>query len=58
MAKKGVLMNIETDTVAKPYSNDEARRYFREMVLGIEYRKLQLSNYACWLSRCHYSSQQ
>ncbi|KAG0174033.1 hypothetical protein DFQ28_008895 [Apophysomyces sp. BC1034] len=37
MAHKGVLMNIEVDHVAEPYSNDQARYYFREMILGIEY---------------------
>ncbi|KAF7730196.1 hypothetical protein EC973_002804 [Apophysomyces ossiformis] len=37
MAHKGVLMNIEMDHVAEPYSNDQARYYFREMILGIEY---------------------
>ncbi|KAL0082226.1 kinase-like domain-containing protein [Phycomyces blakesleeanus] len=37
MAQKGVLMKVDVDQVAKPYSNDEARRYFREMILGIEY---------------------
>ncbi|KAI9019619.1 kinase-like domain-containing protein [Phycomyces nitens] len=37
MAHKGVLMKVDVDQVAKPYSNSEARRYFREMVLGIEY---------------------
>ncbi|ORE09606.1 Pkinase-domain-containing protein [Rhizopus microsporus var. microsporus] len=37
MMHKGVLMNIETDQVATPYSVDVARRYFKEMMLGIEY---------------------
>lgn len=39
MMHKGVLMNIETDQVATPYSETEARRYFKEMMLGIEYCK-------------------
>ncbi|CAO3698968.1 unnamed protein product [Rhizopus microsporus] len=37
MMHKGVLMNIEADQVATPYSVDMARRYFKEMMLGIEY---------------------
>ncbi|KAG1453007.1 hypothetical protein G6F46_009325 [Rhizopus delemar] len=37
MMHKGVLMNIEADQVATPYSETEARRYFKEMMLGIEY---------------------
>ncbi|KAI9311248.1 kinase-like domain-containing protein [Dichotomocladium elegans] len=37
MAHKGVLMNVEADTVAKSYSNDDARHFFRQMILGIEY---------------------
>ncbi|KAI8388599.1 kinase-like domain-containing protein [Radiomyces spectabilis] len=37
MAHKGVLMSIELDHNATPYSNDDARRFFREMILGIEY---------------------
>lgn len=40
MMHKGVLMNIEADQVATPYSVDVARRYFKEMMLGIEYCKL------------------
>lgn len=39
MMHKGVLMEIEVDEVAKPYSEDMARRYFKEMMLGIEYCK-------------------
>ncbi|ORX62343.1 kinase-like protein, partial [Hesseltinella vesiculosa] len=37
MAHKGVLMDVSLDHVATPYSNDQARHYFREMILGIEY---------------------
>ncbi|KAI7869135.1 kinase-like domain-containing protein [Spinellus fusiger] len=37
MAHKGVLMKVQVDQVAPPYSEEEARRYFREMILGIEY---------------------
>lgn len=37
MMHKGVLMNIEIDEVAEPLSDADARRYFKEMMLGIEY---------------------
>lgn len=39
MMHKGVLMDIELDHVAEPLSDDLARRYFKEMMLGIEYCK-------------------
>jgi serine/threonine protein kinase len=39
MMHKGVLMDIQVDQVATPYSDDMARRYFKEMMLGIEYCK-------------------
>ncbi|KAI8389392.1 kinase-like domain-containing protein [Blakeslea trispora] len=37
MMHRGVLMSIEVDQVATPYAPDVARRYFKEMMLGIEY---------------------
>ncbi|RCI02639.1 hypothetical protein CU098_008623 [Rhizopus stolonifer] len=37
MMHQGVLMTIETDQIATPYSDEKARRYFKEMMLGIEY---------------------
>ncbi|OAD07968.1 hypothetical protein MUCCIDRAFT_154806 [Mucor lusitanicus CBS 277.49] len=37
MMHNGVLMDIELDQVAPPYTDDMARRYFKEMMLGIEY---------------------
>ena len=39
MMHKGVLMEIEVDQVATPLSDTDARRYFKEMMLGIEYCK-------------------
>lgn len=43
MAHRGVLMNIDMDETATPYSEDVARQFFQEMILGIEYRKPVLS---------------
>ncbi|KAI8890852.1 Pkinase-domain-containing protein [Backusella circina FSU 941] len=37
MMHKGVLLDIELDEVATPLSEPVARRYFKEMILGIEY---------------------
>ncbi|KAI8988131.1 kinase-like domain-containing protein [Mycotypha africana] len=37
LMENGVVMSIEMDAVAKPYSAEDARRYFKEMMLGIEY---------------------
>lgn len=36
--KHGTVMDIGLDTQAKPYSHEEARNLFRDLVLGIEYR--------------------
>lgn len=40
MMHNGVLMEIELDQIAPPYTDELARRYFKEMMLGIEYCKL------------------
>lgn len=40
MMHKGVLLDIEIDEVATPLSEPVARRYFQEMILGIEYCEL------------------
>ncbi|KAI8638243.1 kinase-like domain-containing protein [Parasitella parasitica] len=37
MMHNGVLMEIELDHVALPYTEEMARGYFKEMMLGIEY---------------------
>lgn len=39
MAHKGVIMQIDLDQVATPYTESASRYYFRQIVLGIEYRK-------------------
>jgi calcium/calmodulin-dependent protein kinase kinase 2 len=41
MCKKGVVMKVGLeDGRADPYDEDTCRSYFRDMVLGIEYRKV------------------
>lgn len=47
MCHKGVLMDVDVEHAAKPYSDEECRRYFREMVLGIEYREWKLQTVYC-----------
>ncbi|CEP07308.1 hypothetical protein [Parasitella parasitica] len=37
MMHNGVLMDVELDHVAPPYTEAMARRYFKEIMLGIEY---------------------
>ncbi|KAI8584265.1 hypothetical protein K450DRAFT_218968 [Umbelopsis ramanniana AG] len=37
MAEKGALMDIDLDKASVPYSEEESRIYFRQMILGIEY---------------------
>jgi hypothetical protein len=37
MAEKGALMEVDLDKVTIPYSEEESRIYFRQMILGIEY---------------------
>jgi calcium/calmodulin-dependent protein kinase kinase 2 len=38
--KKGPVMDIGLETRAKPYSPEQARNLFRDLVLGMEYRML------------------
>lgn len=39
MAHKGVIMQIDINRTATPYTEKTARFYFRQMILGIEYCK-------------------
>jgi hypothetical protein len=39
MAEKGALMDVDLDKATIPYSEGESRIYFRQMILGIEYRE-------------------
>ena len=38
MCKKGVIMKIEVDEPADPYDEEDCRCWFRDLILGIEYR--------------------
>jgi serine/threonine protein kinase len=37
LCERGCIIDISMDTVAKPLSIKDARNYFRQMILGIEY---------------------
>jgi [calcium/calmodulin-dependent protein kinase] kinase len=39
MCKKGVVMRVGLDEKADPYSPEKCRHLFRDMILGLEYRK-------------------
>ncbi|KAI9892835.1 MAG: hypothetical protein M1814_000994 [Vezdaea aestivalis] len=41
ICKKGVIMKVGLDEQAKPYSEELCRKYFRQMMLGIEYLHAQ-----------------
>lgn len=38
MCKKGVVMRIGLDGNAEPYGDEACRHWFRDLILGIEYR--------------------
>ena len=39
MCKKGVVMKVGLEDQADPYSEEECRCWFRDLLLGIEYRE-------------------
>lgn len=39
MCKKGVIMKVGLGEQATPYPDEECRFWFRDLILGIEYRK-------------------
>lgn len=42
MCKKGVVMKVGLDEDADPYSDETCRYWFRDLILGIEYRESTL----------------
>jgi serine/threonine protein kinase len=42
ICKGGVVMKVALGTQAPPYSENECRCWFRDLVLGIEYREFRL----------------
>jgi [calcium/calmodulin-dependent protein kinase] kinase len=39
MCKKGVIMKVGLENQATPYSEDSCKTWFRDLILGIEYRE-------------------
>lgn len=39
MCKRGVVMKVGLDEQADPYPEETCRCWFRDLILGIEYRK-------------------
>lgn len=39
MCKKGVIMKVGLEESADPYSDESCRHWFRDLILGIEYRE-------------------
>lgn len=39
MCKKGVIMKVGIDERADPYDDETCRHFFRDLILGIEYRR-------------------
>lgn len=43
MCKKGVVMKVGLDENAIPYTEEKCRHFFRDLILGIEYREFVLA---------------
>jgi len=41
MCKKGVVMKVGLEETADPYDEESCRCWFRDMILGMEYRMLR-----------------
>ena len=41
MCKKGIIMKVGLDQKSDPYDNESCRRWFRDLILGIEYLHAQ-----------------
>ena len=44
MCKKGVVMQVGLEERADPYTEEQSRCWFRDMVLGLEYRMLLMTS--------------
>jgi [calcium/calmodulin-dependent protein kinase] kinase len=42
MCKKGVVMQVGLEERADPYSEEQCRCWFRDMILGLEYRRFKV----------------
>ncbi len=46
MCKKGVVMKVGLNEKADPYDCEKCRHWFRDLILGIEYRKREVSPFS------------
>lgn len=59
MCKKGVVMKVGLEENADPYSDEDCRHFFRDLILGIEYctscapKQLDLSISLTWFKCMH-----
>lgn len=56
MCKKGVIMKVGLDERAAPYNSEDCRCWFRDLILGIEYRKYPRVSLTSPLGNRMYSS--
>jgi calcium/calmodulin-dependent protein kinase kinase 2 len=49
MCKKGVVMKVGIGEPADPYPEETCRHWFRDLILGIEYRKLSCLSPSAYL---------
>jgi [calcium/calmodulin-dependent protein kinase] kinase len=48
MCKQGVVMKVGLNEKADPYDLESCRCWFRDLILGIEYRKFYCSPLSCF----------
>lgn len=49
MCKKGVVMKVGLEENADPYSDEDCRLFFRDLILGIEYCTSHAAAHRIWL---------
>lgn len=47
LCKKGIIMKVRLDKVTVPYSMERCRLWFRDLILGVEYRQSSISYHIC-----------
>lgn len=47
ICKKGVIMKVDIGQKADPYESEVCRYWFRDLILGLEYRKSSLARPSC-----------
>lgn len=47
LCKKGVVMKVDIGKKSEPYAPEVCRHWFRDLILGVEYRKSLLASLSC-----------